>query len=50
MSGQLDVPIEKAQQFVKHTGLSSKYLIFIPNYSSHVVIENRGFGMPPRRN
>jgi hypothetical protein len=50
MSGQLDVPIEKAQQFVEHTGLSSKYLVFIPDYSSHVIIENRGFGMPPRRN
>jgi GT2 family glycosyltransferase len=49
MSGKLDVDIEKAQQFFNHIGLSSKYLSFIPNYSSHIVIENRGFGMPPRR-
>lgn len=49
MSGQLDVDIEKAQEFFKHIGLSSKYLSFISNYSSHVVIENRALGMPPRR-
>jgi hypothetical protein len=49
MSGKLDVPIEEAQQFFQNTGLSPKYLTFIPNYSSHVIIENRGFGMPPRR-
>jgi hypothetical protein len=49
MSGGLDVDIEKSQQFFKHTGISSKYLSFIPNYSSHALISNRSFGMPPRR-
>jgi hypothetical protein len=49
MSGSLDVGIEKSQQFFEHTGISSKYLTFIPNYSSHIFIENRSFGMPPRR-
>ncbi len=49
MSGMLDIPKEKVQQFCELTGLSQKYLTFIPNYSSHVFIENRGYGMPPRR-
>lgn len=49
MSGNLDVPIDKVANFFKDTGISEKYLKFIPNYSSHVVIENRGFGMPPRK-
>lgn len=49
MSGNLDVTIDKVEEFFQHTGISEKYLTFIPNYSSHVFIENRGFGMPPRR-
>lgn len=49
LSGQLDIEKKKVQQFCELTGLSTKYLDFIPNYSSHIVIENRGFGMPPRR-
>lgn len=49
MSGHLDVPKEKVQQFFQHTGLPHKYLKFIPNYSSHVVVEERSLGMPPRR-
>jgi hypothetical protein len=50
MSGQLDVEKEKVKEFFEHTGISKKYLDFIPNYSSHVILDNRGFGMPPRRN
>lgn len=49
MSGGLDVPKEKVQKFFELTGLSEKYLNFIERYSSHTFIENRGFGMPPRR-
>lgn len=49
MSGQLDVEIEKIYDFFNDTGISKEYLNFIPNYSSHIIIENRGFGMPPRR-
>ena len=49
MSGQLDVAKEKVEQFFEHTGISKKYLEFIPRYSSHVILENRGFGMPPRK-
>jgi hypothetical protein len=49
MSGQLDVDLKKAEMFFRSTGIPIKYLDFIPNYSSHIIIENRGFGMPPRK-
>lgn len=49
LSGLLDINKEKVTEFFKITGIPNKYLEFIPNYSSHVVIQNRGYGMPPRR-
>jgi hypothetical protein len=49
MSGQLDVKKEKVEEFFEHTGISKKYLEFIPDYSSHVIVEPRSHGMPPRR-
>jgi hypothetical protein len=49
MSGRLDVTKEKIEEFFSHTGISKKYLEFIPGYSSHVIIENRSYGMPPRK-
>lgn len=49
LSGSLDIDKKYIKQFCELTGLSDKYLDFIPNYSSHIVIENRSLGMPPRR-
>lgn len=49
LSGQLDVPKDDVLKFFEATGISKKYSLFIDNYSSHIVIPNRGFGMPPRR-
>lgn len=49
MSGKLDVDRAKVEEFFEHTGISKKYLDFIPNYSSHIVIPNRSLGMPPRQ-
>lgn len=49
MSGRLDVKKEKVERFFKEAGISEKYLEYINNYDEHVVIDNRGFGMPPRR-
>lgn len=49
LSGLLDIDKAHVIEFCKKTGLSEKYLEFIPNYSSHIIVENRGFGMPPRR-
>jgi len=49
MSGNLDVSKNKVKEFFEQTGISKKYLEFIPNYSSHTIIKNRGFGMPPRQ-
>ncbi len=49
LSGNLDIPKNIVSRFFEVTGISKKYLSPIPNYSSHIVIENRGFGMPPRR-
>ena len=50
MSGQLEIPKEKVYNFLKESGIDTKYTDFIPNYSSHVVVEPRALGMPPRRN
>lgn len=49
MSGKLDIKKTKVKEFFEHTGISSKYLKFIPNYSSHVIVPNRALGMPPRQ-
>jgi hypothetical protein len=49
MSGQLDIPKEKVYSFLKESGIDTKYTDFIPNYSSHVIVEPRALGMPPRR-
>jgi hypothetical protein len=49
MSGQLDISKEIVGSFFNSTGIDLKYLDYIDNYSSHVVLDNRGFGMPPRR-
>jgi hypothetical protein len=49
MSGQLDVPREVVEGFFTESGISLKYLDFIDNYSSHVLVEPRALGMPPRR-
>lgn len=49
MSGNANIPLSMVQSFFEKTGIDKKYLTYIPNYSSHVVIENRGFGMPPRQ-
>lgn len=49
MSGNLDVDKKKVEEFFEYTGISKKYLEFIPDYSSHTIIENRSFGMPPRQ-
>jgi hypothetical protein len=49
MSGQKEIPLEKVQEFFEVTGISKKYLNYIEDYYSHVVIENRGYGMPPAR-
>jgi hypothetical protein len=49
MSGQLDVSVQKVANFFLKVGISSKYLSYIDNYSSHVIIEDRPLGMPPRR-
>jgi hypothetical protein len=49
MSGQLDVPKEKVSAFFIESGIDTKYLEFIPNYVSHVFVEHRSLGMPPRR-
>jgi hypothetical protein len=49
MSGQLDVSKEKVCAFLMESGIDTKYLDFIPDYVSHVVVENPGLGMPPRR-
>jgi len=49
MSGQLDIPKEKVYNFLKESGIDTKYTDFIPNYSSHVIVEPRALGMPPRR-
>jgi len=49
MSGNLDIEKEKVEKFFEETGISKKYLEYIDRYDEHVVIDNRGFGMPPRR-
>lgn len=49
MAGMLDVKKEKMEEFFEKTGISKKYLNYIKNYDEHVLIKNRGFGMPPRR-
>jgi hypothetical protein len=49
MSGHLDIPKEKVYSFLKESGIDTKYTDFIPNYSSHVIVEPRALGMPPRR-
>jgi hypothetical protein len=49
MSGKLDAPYEKVKDFFYKTGINKKYLEYIKDYSSHTVIENRPWGMPPRR-
>jgi hypothetical protein len=49
MSGQLDIPIDKVYGFLKESGIATKYLDFIPDYVSHVVVEPRPLGLPPRR-
>lgn len=49
MSGKLDVSKEKVAEFFEKTGISKKYLQYIENYDEHIIIENRGLGMPPRR-
>jgi hypothetical protein len=49
MSGQLDIPIDKVYGFLKESGIKTKYLDFIPEYVSHVIVEPRSLGMPPRR-
>jgi hypothetical protein len=49
MSGQLDVSKEKVYNFLKESGIDTKYSEFIPEYVSHVVVEPRSLGMPPRR-
>lgn len=49
MSGQLDVSKEQSYNFLKESGIDTKYAEFIKNYVSHIVVEPRGLGMPPRR-
>lgn len=49
MSGQLDIPKEKVYSFLKDAGIDTKYTDFIPNYNSHIIVEPRALGMPPRR-
>lgn len=49
LSGNLDVPKQDVVKFFELTGISTQYLSFIENYSSHIVIPDRGFGMPPRK-
>jgi hypothetical protein len=49
MSGQLDVAKEKVYNFLLESGIDTKYSEFIPEYVSHVVVEPRSLGMPPRR-
>lgn len=49
MSGQLDIKKDTVKSFFLKTGIDLKYLNFVDNYSSHVILGNRGFGMPPRR-
>lgn len=49
MSGQLDVTKEKVYNFFIDSGIDTKYLEFIPEYSSHIIVEPRPLGMPPRR-
>lgn len=49
MSGLEDVPIEKVKEFFDLTGMDKKYMNLNENYYSYIEIENRGYGMPPRR-
>lgn len=49
MSGQLDVSKEQSYNFLKDSGIDTKYTDFVPDYSSHIVVEPRSLGMPPRR-
>lgn len=49
MSGQLDVSKEKSYNFLKDSGIDTKYSEFIPGYVSHTIVEPRSLGMPPRR-
>ena len=49
MSGSLDVPKEKVYNFLKESGIDTKYTEFIPEYASHIVVEPRPLGLPPRR-
>ncbi len=49
MAGLEDVPKEKVEEFLDLIGLSKSYLKYDPEYYSYIVIENRGYGMPPER-
>lgn len=49
MSGQLGIPKEKVYDFLLESGIDTKYSEFIPEYSSHTIVEPRSLGMPPRR-
>lgn len=49
MSGQLDVPKNIVSSFFIKTGIDIKYLDYLDSYSSHVILDDRGFGMPPSR-
>ncbi len=49
MAGRLDVSRIKSYKFLKESGISMKYINFIPEYVSHAIVEPRSLGMPPRR-
>ena len=49
MSGSLDVSKEKSYNFLKESGISTKYTEFIPDYVSHIIVEPRPLGLPPRQ-
>jgi hypothetical protein len=49
MSGSLDVSKEKSYNFLKESGISTKYTEFISDYGSHIIVEPRPLGLPPRR-
>lgn len=49
MSGVEDVPLNKVKEFFEKTGISKEYLINNISYYSHIEIENRSYGMPPRK-
>jgi hypothetical protein len=49
MSGQLDVPKEKAIEFLNKVNIPSRYSEYIKEYYKYIDIPERPLGMPPRR-